>query len=280
SQRKYAVKILEQAHMTNYNLNRTPVDTESKLGDDGDPVCLYMYDPRDPHFLALKRTLRYVLGTLDRGLQLFSSSTTSLVAYSDADWEGCPTTWRSSFGYCVFLGNNLLSWSHKRQPKLSCSSVEAGYRGVTNVVVETCWLQNLLRELHTHLSFATLIYYDNVSVVYLSSNLVQHQHTKHIEIDIHYVQDFVAAGQVRVLHVPSRYQYADIFTKGLSSALFQEFRTNGGSRDMVVACDDPDNYDKNGKDGKKKPLTLIDVEGNELNCTFWGVFTEQFCDFF
>ncbi|GKF59127.1 nucleic acid-binding, OB-fold protein, partial [Tanacetum coccineum] len=48
---------------------------------------------------------------------------------------------------------------------------------------------------------------------------------------------------------------------------------------LVVACDDPDNYDTNRKDGKKKPLTLIDVEGNELNCTFWGVFAEQFCDF-
>ncbi|GKC73228.1 ribonuclease H-like domain-containing protein, partial [Tanacetum coccineum] len=202
SQKKYAVEILERAHMVDRNPCRTPVDTESKLGVDGDPVCLYMHDPREPHFSALKRIMRYVQGTLDYGLQLFSSSTTYLVAYSDADWAGCPTTRRSTSGYCV------------------------EYRGVTNDVAETCWLRNLLRELHTPLSSATLVYCDNVSAVYLSCNPVQHQRTKHIEIDIHFVRDLVAAGQVRVLNVPSRYQFADIFTKRLPSALFEEFRSS------------------------------------------------------
>ncbi|GKD33955.1 ribonuclease H-like domain-containing protein, partial [Tanacetum coccineum] len=163
----------------------------------------------------------YVRGTLTSGLQLYSSTTSSLVAYSDADWAGCPTTRRSTSGYCVFLGNNLLSWSSKRQFTLSRSSAEAEYRGVANAVAKTCWLRNLLRELHTPLSTATIVYCDNVSVVYLSSNPVQHQRTKHIEIDIHYL---VTTGHIRVLHVPSRYQYADIFTKGLPTALFDEFR--------------------------------------------------------
>nr|GEY87305.1 ribonuclease H-like domain-containing protein [Tanacetum cinerariifolium] len=116
-----------------------------------------------------------------------------------------PTTRRFTSGYCVFLGNNLLSRSAKRQPTLSRSYAKAEYHDVANVVAETCWLMNLLRELHTHLSSATLVYCDNVSVVYLSSNPVLHQRTKHIEIDIHFVQDLVAAGQVRVLHVPSLY---------------------------------------------------------------------------
>nr|GEU48148.1 ribonuclease H-like domain-containing protein [Tanacetum cinerariifolium] len=147
-------------------------------------VCLHMHDPREPHFSALKRILRYVCGTLDYGLQLFSSSTTDLVASSDADWVGCPTTRRSTSGYYVFLGNNILSWSAKRQPTLFRSSAEAEYRGVANA------------------------------------------RTKHIEIDIHFVRDLVATGQVRVLHVPSRYQFADIFTKGLPTALFEEFRSN------------------------------------------------------
>ncbi|GKE10766.1 ribonuclease H-like domain-containing protein, partial [Tanacetum coccineum] len=109
------------------------------------------------------------------------------------------------------------------QVTLSHSSAEAEYQGVANAVAETCWLRNLLRELHTLLSTATLVYCDNVNAIYLSSNPVQHQRTKHIKIDIYFVRDLVAAGHIRVLHVPSRYQYADIFTKGILTVLFDEF---------------------------------------------------------
>ncbi|GKE24263.1 RNA-directed DNA polymerase, eukaryota, partial [Tanacetum coccineum] len=113
-----------------------------------------------------------------------------------ADWAGCPVTRCSTSGYCVFLGDNLLSWSAKRQVTLSRSSAEAEYRGVANVVAETAWIGNLLLELHAPLTTATLVYCDNVSAVYLTTNHVQHQRTKHIEIDIHFVRDYVASGQV------------------------------------------------------------------------------------
>ncbi|GKE20372.1 ribonuclease H-like domain-containing protein [Tanacetum coccineum] len=174
----------------------------------------------------MKRILRYVRGTIDYGLKIHVSSSAQLTAYTDADWAGCPITRRSTSGYCVFLGDNLLSRSSKRQATLSRSSAEAEYRGVANVVVETAWVHNLLRELHAPVFTSTLVYYDNVSAVYMSTNPFQHQRTKHIEIDIYFVRDFVAYGQVRVMHVLSRFQYADIFTKGLSSVLFLEFRAS------------------------------------------------------
>ncbi|GJZ52719.1 ribonuclease H-like domain-containing protein [Tanacetum coccineum] len=187
SQRKYALQLLERAHMVNCNPSRTPVDTESKLVRTGfwfrillctevlqgglqyltftrpdlcyavQQICLYMHDPREPHLVALKRILRYVQGTLDLGLHLYASFTTSLVGYTDGDWAGCPSTRRSTS--------------------------------------ETAWLRNLLRELHSPLSTTTLVYCDNVSDVYMSANPVQHQRTKHIEIDIHFVRDMVTAGQ-------------------------------------------------------------------------------------
>nr|GEV59284.1 ribonuclease H-like domain-containing protein [Tanacetum cinerariifolium] len=173
---------------------RKPIDTESKLGDNVQQVCLDMHDPKEPHFLAVKRILFYGHDILDHGLQLYSSSITSLVANSNADWAGCPTIRRSTSSYCMFLSNNLFSSSSKRQLTLSLSRIEAKFHGVANAVAETCWLRNLLCELHTPLSSANLANCDNVSILYLSSNTVQHQRTKHIMIDIHSVRDLVVVG--------------------------------------------------------------------------------------
>ena len=175
---------------------------------------------------ALKRILCYLQGTLDLGLHLRRSPVSELVVYSDADWAGCPDTRRSTSGYAVFLGDNLISWSSKRQNTISRSSAEAEYRAVANGVAEATWLRQLLLELHSPLTRTTLVYCDNVSAVYMSSNPVQHQRTKHIEIDLHFVRDKVAIGEVRVLHVPTTSQFADIFTKGLPSSVFNEFRSS------------------------------------------------------
>ncbi|GJZ20863.1 ribonuclease H-like domain-containing protein [Tanacetum coccineum] len=224
SQKKYARQLLERAHMVNCNPSRTPIDTDSKLGPDGiliqDPT-LYRSLVGGLQYLTFTHlNLSYVVQ------QLYASATTSLVGYTDANWAGCPSTRRSTFGYCVFLGDNLLSWSAKRQHTISRSSAEVEYQSVANVVAETAWIRNLLCELHSPLLTATLVYCDNVSAVYMSVNPVQHQRTKHIEIDIHFVYDMVKDGHVRVLHVPSHFQYVDIFTKGLPSALFEDFRSS------------------------------------------------------
>ncbi|MCI09176.1 copia protein [Trifolium medium] len=81
-------------------------------------------------------------------------------------------------------------------------------------------------ELHFPIPQATVVYCDNVSDIYLSGNPVQHQRTKHIEMDIHFVWEKVARGQASVIHVPSRHQIANIFAKGLPRILFDDFRTS------------------------------------------------------
>lgn len=94
----------------------------------------------------------------------------------------------------MFLGNNLLSWSAKLQLTLSRSSAEALYMGVANVVLESYWLQNLLFELHCPILKATLVYCDNVSVIYLSGDPINHQRTKHTEMDIYFLCEKVTRG--------------------------------------------------------------------------------------
>jgi hypothetical protein len=257
SQQQYALDILARHGMTDCKPCSTPVDTCAKASADGGPavadptnyrslagalqyltftrpdiayavqqICLHMHDPRESHLAAAKRILRYLRGTLDYGLVIPRSSPTQLIVYTDADWVGCPDTRRSTSGYAVFLGGSLVSWSSKRQHTVSRSSAEAEYRAVANGVAEVSWLQQLLQELHHPLHSACLVYCDNVSAVYLSTNPVQHQRTKHVEIDLHFVRERVAVGAVRVLHVPTTSQFADVFTKGLPSSVFTEFRSS------------------------------------------------------
>jgi hypothetical protein len=144
SQRQYALELLQRAGMTDCHPSATPIDVKCKLSAEDGPLladpteyrsyagalqyltltrpdiahavqqaCLYMHAPREPHLSLVKRILRYLKGTLDLSMHLSRSSTSSLTAYSDADWAGCPDTRRSTSGYCVYLGDNLVSWSSK-----------------------------------------------------------------------------------------------------------------------------------------------------------------------
>jgi hypothetical protein len=108
-----------------------------------------MHDPREPHLTTLKCLLRYLHGTIDYGLLLHRwCSSTKVVVYTDVDWASYPDTQRSTSGYAVFLGDNLVSWSSKRQPVATRSNVEAKYHVVANGMAEASWLRQLLAELY------------------------------------------------------------------------------------------------------------------------------------
>jgi hypothetical protein len=80
--------------------------------------------------------MRYLRGSFDYGLLLQPSPTSELVVYTDADWAACLDTRRTTFGYVVFLGTNLVFWVAKRELVVSCSSAETEYRAVANDVAE------------------------------------------------------------------------------------------------------------------------------------------------
>lgn len=152
------------------------------------------------HLLTLKRVLCYLKGIVNNGLHIRPYFVDRLVSYIAAGWVGCLDTRWSTSRFCVYPGDNLVSWLSKRQHVVSRSSTEAEYQGVVNGVAEAAWLRNLLLELSCLLTCITVVFYDNMSAMHLASNLVQHQRTNHVEIDLYFIRERITIGQVRVLH--------------------------------------------------------------------------------
>ncbi|XP_019150323.1 PREDICTED: uncharacterized protein LOC109147139 [Ipomoea nil] len=97
-------------------------------------LCQFMHSPTTDHWALLKRVLRYIKGTLDYGLRLQASPSTEIHAFSDSDWAGCQVDRKSTSGYAVYLGSNLISWLSRKQRTMARSSTEAEYKAL-------CWSQ-------------------------------------------------------------------------------------------------------------------------------------------
>jgi hypothetical protein len=184
----------------------------------------FMSDPTDHHWQLVKRILRYVKGTLNHGLTFVSTPNLALQAFCDSDWAGDPDDRRSTSGFAIYLGSNLISWSSKKQPTVSRSSTEAEYRCLAVTTAELTWISSLLKELKCPLTTAPTLWCDNLGATFLAANPLFHARTKHIELDYHFVREKVTNRQLLVQFICSADQTADIFTKGLAKARFSILR--------------------------------------------------------
>jgi hypothetical protein len=160
------------------------------------------------------------------GLKLVKSESTLVSAFSDADWAGCPDDRRSTGGFAVFLGCNLISWSARKQATVSRSSTEAEYKALADATAEVMWIQTLLTELGVSHPKAASLWCDNLGATYLSANPVFHARTKHIEVDYHFVRERVANSRLNIRFIPTGDQVADGFTKPLSVRQLRAFCHN------------------------------------------------------
>lgn len=178
-------------------------------------VSKFMQAPRHLHLSAVRRIIRYILGTPTCGLFFPTGSSLQLQAYSDADWAGCPDTRKSTTGWCMFLGEALISWKCKKQDSVSKSSTEAEYRAMSAACSEIIWLRGLLTELGISQVQPTPLHADNTSAIQIVANPVYHERTKHIEVDCHSIREAYDRQIITLPHVSSNLQIADIFTKSM-----------------------------------------------------------------
>ncbi|KAK9224404.1 hypothetical protein WN943_009437 [Citrus x changshan-huyou] len=177
------------------------------------------------YLMASKRVLRYLKSTQDYGLKFTREGSMQLTGFTDADWV-CDLNGRKSIdAYCIYLGNNLISWSSKKQSVVIRSSAESKYRALAAASAELTWLQYLFTELGINCTDKPTIWCDNVSATELARNPVYHSRTKYIEIYMHFIRNKVVAGELRIQYVPSEEQVADIMTKPLSFVKFNYLRS-------------------------------------------------------
>ncbi|XP_052728009.1 uncharacterized mitochondrial protein AtMg00810-like [Vigna angularis] len=233
-QRKYCLDLLKDSGMTGSKPCSTPMDSALHLHQDStkplvDPLSYrklvgrllyltstrpditfttqqlsqFMSNPTQMHLRAAMRVLHYLKSSPGKGLMLRRDSPIHILGFSDADWAICVDSRRSVTGYCLFLGNSLISWKTKKQNTISRSSSEAEYRALVSATCELQWLNFLLRDLKIPCFKQVVLYSDNQSALHIAANPVFHDWTKYLDIDCHLVREKLQASLMRLIHVSS-----------------------------------------------------------------------------
>ena len=168
----------------------------------------------------VKHLLRYLKHTISDGLFYSCNSDISLELFSDSDWASCSTDRRSTSGYLIYLGKNLISWRCQKQRTVARSSTEAEYKAVADATAEFIWIKSLLQELRIPLQRSHILWCDNIGATYLAANPVFHAQTKHIEIGYHFVREQVKQKNLLIGYLATKDQTADILTKALPKHRF------------------------------------------------------------
>lgn len=171
----------------------------------------------EPHWIAVKRILRYLCGTINLKLQFKKNPNKRLVhAYCDADWGSEIDERKSRSGYVVLMAGCAVSWLSKKQSIVALSSTEAEYIALSSTVRELIWIAQLLKEI-AGLKLCASIQCDNQSAIDLASSEAYRPRTKHIDIRHHHIRDHINHGLIELSYVKTEKQVADSLTKAVTS---------------------------------------------------------------
>lgn len=182
----------------------------------------FVSSPKVPHMQAAMHLLKYIKGTINKGLFYPIQSHLQVTRFSDADWASCVMTRKSLTGYYIFLGHSLVSWKTKKQATVSRSTTEAGYRSMATTTCELMRMYYLLQDLHIPVKLPLTLFCDNKSTQQIAANPCFHDRTKHMDIDCHFTRDKVQDGFLQTAHIPTILQLADVDDQsyGQSSTFF------------------------------------------------------------
>jgi len=251
SQGKYAAQVLEKCGMVECNPIGTPLEVGLQLvkaneSDDALPYSeavgsiMYLMVGTRPdlafaigklsrfvscygkeHWAAIKRVLRYVKGSMDKGLVFDKNSFCVLQGFSDADWAGLEEKRRSTTGFTFIFGGAAVSWGSKLQKTVALSTMEAEYMALCEASKEAVWLNKLVQSvasqgLQTAISGGPInIKVDNSGCIDFSKKPVEHKRTKHIDIRYHFVREGITTVKVTLEHCATDDMVADPMTKKL-----------------------------------------------------------------
>lgn len=263
SQQKYIANLLKETGKSACKPAPTPIDPNHKLGETKDEAAVdkqmyqrlcgkliylshtrpdiaysvsvisqFMHDPRESHLLAAYRVLHYLKGNPGKGILFKRGNKLTLEAYTDADYAGSVVDRRSTSGYCVLLAGNLVTWRSKKQNVVARSSAESEFRALAHGLCELLWLQIILNDLKVKWEGPMRLMCDNKSAISIAHNPVQHDRTKHVEIDRHFIKEKLEGGLVTMSYIPSDEQIADVLTKGLHTSRFHHLNSKLGMEDV------------------------------------------------
>ncbi|KAJ1696523.1 hypothetical protein LUZ63_005035 [Rhynchospora breviuscula] len=212
SQIKYAKELIKKFGVEDSKSLDTPMGKSANIDADekGKPMDITLY--------------RGIIGSL---LYL----TASRPGYTDADFAGDRMDRKSTSETCQFLGGSLVSWSSRKQTSVALSTAEAEYVAAGSCCTQLLWMMQTFRDYELKFQKVPILC-DNTSAILISKNPVLHSRTKHIEIRHHFIRDHVEKGDVELVHIDTKEQIVDIFTKPLPTQQHVELRFKLGMLEL------------------------------------------------
>ena len=252
SQRKYTLDLLKETGMSACQLIDTPMEEGLKLCVESNQIPIdkgryqrlvgrlmylahtrpdlayalsvvsqFMHNPGEQHMNSVMRILRYLKSAPGKGIMFTKKEDWQNVSvYTDVDWAGAIDDRRSTSGYFTFVGGNLVTWRSKKQNVVARSSAEAEFRGMAFGLCEALWLRLLLQDLGYPPKHPIQLFCDNKAACDIAHNPVQHDRTKHVEVDRFFIKEKLDNKIIELPKICSEDQLADILTKAVSKQIF------------------------------------------------------------